>query len=71
MWRVATEGEANLILGNIDTALECYKQAFEGPPKPKPWQFTSTSQQALRIADQLGNEQIAQGLLNLFAGRRP
>ncbi len=71
MWRLATEGEANLILGNIDTALERYEQAFEGPPKPKPWQFTSTSQQALRIADQLGDEQIAQGLLKLFEGRQP
>lgn len=70
MWRLATEGEAYLILGDIDTSLKCYEQAFDGPPKPKPWQFLSTSQQALRIADQLGNEQIAKGLLTLFGGDR-
>ena len=70
MWRLATEGEANLILGNIDTSLKRYDQALEGPPKPKPWQFTSTSQQALRIADELGDEQIAHDLLKLFEVRR-
>ncbi len=69
MWRLATEGEANLILGNTDSALERYAKAFEGPPKPKPWQFLSTSQQALRIADELGDEDIAQRLLELFGGR--
>ncbi len=71
VWRLATEGEAHLILGNIDIAMERYKQGFEGPPKPKPWQFASTSQQALRIADQLGDEQVARDLLTLFSGRQP
>lgn len=70
LWRLATEGEANLILGNIDVALKRYDEAFDGPPKPRPWQFTSTAQQALLIADALGDEQIAERLLNLFGGRR-
>lgn len=68
MWRLATEGEAYLILGNIDTALERYKQSFEGLPKPEPWQFTSTSQQALRVADEPGYEKMAQDLLKIFTG---
>jgi len=70
MWRLATEGEANLILENVDTALIQYRQALEGPPKPKPWQFLSTSQQGLRIADHLADNKIAESLLNLFSGGR-
>ncbi len=71
MWRLATEGEANLILGKIDIALQRYQSALEGPPKPDPWQFTSTSRQALLIADKFGDEQIAKALLSLFSGGRP
>ena len=68
MWRLATEGEANLILEKFDTALMRYRQALGGPPKPKPWQFLSTSQQGLRIADYLGDDQISESLLILFSG---
>ncbi|GAB6908980.1 conserved hypothetical protein [Desulfosarcina cetonica] len=68
MWRLATEGEANLILRKIDIATQRFQSMLDGPPKPDPWQFTSTSQQALRIADQLGDEQLARTLLTLFTG---
>ena len=71
MWRLATEGEANLVLGNSELSLQRYEQALAGPPKPKPGQFTSTSQQALRIADQLGDEEIARRLLELFKTHQP
>ncbi len=68
MWRLATEGEANLILCHTDRALNCYKSALAGPSKPKPWQFTSTYQQALLIADTFVNEETAKSLLSLFTG---
>jgi tetratricopeptide (TPR) repeat protein len=71
MWRRATEGEANLILGNIDAAIECYTSALQGPPTPEPWQLTSTARQALFIADKPGDEQIARSLLKLFSGDQP
>ena len=71
MWRLATEGEANLILGKIDIALERYQSALGGPSEPEPWEFTSTSQQALRIVDHLGDEKIAGALLTLFTRRQP
>jgi pimeloyl-ACP methyl ester carboxylesterase len=70
MWRLATEGEAGLHLGATDTALERYAQALAGPPKPRPWQLTSIAQQALRTADELGDEAAARGLLDLFQGNR-
>lgn len=68
MWRLVTEAEAYLILGNIDTALERYRQALEGTPKPKPWQFLSTSRQAMLIVDNIGEEQDAERLVELFSG---
>jgi pimeloyl-ACP methyl ester carboxylesterase len=64
MWRLATEAEAHLILGEIDTAVERYKESLAA--QPKPWQLASTSQQALRIADELGDETIARRLLGAF-----
>jgi len=71
MWRLATEGEANLILRHADRALCCYKSMLDGPPKPKPWQFTSTCHQAFCIADKLGDEKIVKSLFNLFTGGQP
>jgi pimeloyl-ACP methyl ester carboxylesterase len=71
MWRRATEGEAHLILGDTDTAIECYTNALQGSPKPKPWQLASTAQQALLIADKLGDENAARSLLKLFSGDQP
>jgi pimeloyl-ACP methyl ester carboxylesterase len=71
MWRRATEGEAHLILRNFDAAIEHYTSMLQGPPKPDPWQLTSTVQQAKLIADKLGDEPLAQSLLKLFSGDQP
>ncbi|RXK89234.1 alpha/beta hydrolase [Chlorobaculum sp. 24CR] len=71
LWRLATEGEANLILGKIDVARARYESMLKSTPTPEPWQLTSTAQQALLIADKLGDEQVAQSLLKLFSGDQP
>jgi len=71
LWRRATEGEANLILGKIDVARAHYESMLKSTPTPEPWQLTSTARQALCIADQLGDEALAQSLLQLFSGDQP
>jgi pimeloyl-ACP methyl ester carboxylesterase len=68
MWRRATEGEANLILGNVAVALERYAIALLGPPKPEPWQLTSSGWQACLIADKLRDAETASSLKKLFYG---
>jgi len=68
MWRRATEGEACLILGRFDSAIECYRLALQGPPEPEPWQLASTAQQAMLIAEKVGDEELSQSLLKLFSG---
>lgn len=69
MWRRATEGEAHLIRSDLTAALAGYGAYIEGPPKPEPWQLSSTSEQALRLADYLADEPMASKLLELFRRR--
>lgn len=66
MWRYATEGEANLLLGNVGRAVECYELAIKGPPIPTPRQRDSMYNQALRIASELGDEVTADALVRCF-----
>ncbi len=69
-WRRATEAEALLIQGDAETAIARYRRAMEGPPAPEPWMLVSTSQQALRIADERRDEKAAKQLVDLFRGKR-
>ena len=64
VWNFATQGEANLYLGNDDAALEGYRAALEKTPKP--WQLTSMFQQAVQVAELLDNEAVADRLRSLF-----
>lgn len=66
VWRRATEGEANLYLGNAPAAAAAYRQALA--LNPEPWQTTSIYQQAFRAADLVGEESLAAELKAMFSG---
>jgi pimeloyl-ACP methyl ester carboxylesterase len=64
IWSVATEGEANLYLGDYDLALSKYKFAIE--MRPETWKLISTGQQAQQLAAKLGNQDLQVKLSALF-----
>ena len=65
VWSLATQGEAHLYLGNDDQAIAGYRAALD--KKPDPWQITSMFQQAVRIAEELMNDDaLADRLRGLF-----
>jgi tetratricopeptide (TPR) repeat protein len=66
VWRRATEGEANLYLGNTAAAADAYQRAFA--LKPEPWQATSIYQQAFRAADLVAEDDLAAQLKAMFSG---
>jgi pimeloyl-ACP methyl ester carboxylesterase len=69
-WRMATEGEANLILGKPDEAIASYRAAIALQPTPR--ELSSMFQQAYHVADLLyppaadGGDPMAERLDNLF-----
>ncbi len=63
-WRLATEGEACLMLGRDDEALERYRGALA--KQPEPWQVRSMFNQAIAVAGLLGNQDAADRLRALF-----
>jgi pimeloyl-ACP methyl ester carboxylesterase len=65
-WRLATEGEANLLLGKVDIAMDGYKAAVKSNPSPR--QLDSMFQQAVRVASLVGNESAADRLQEIFRG---
>jgi tetratricopeptide (TPR) repeat protein len=66
VWRRATEGEANLYLGNTAAAADAYRRALS--LNPEPWQASSIYQQAFRAADLVGEEGLAAELKAMFSG---
>ena len=64
VWRYATEGEANIYLGNHAAAREAYARAVALGPSPR--QIGSMYQQAFRAADLMGEEALASELRALF-----
>lgn len=62
-WRLATEGEAHLILGETEAALASYRAAVAEEPEPR--ELESMYQQALRIADLMRDDQ-AEGELDII-----
>jgi pimeloyl-ACP methyl ester carboxylesterase len=66
VWRRATEGEANLYLGNTAAAAAAYRHALA--LNPEPWQATSIYQQAFRAADLIGEDGLAVELKAMFSG---
>lgn len=63
-WRLATEAEAELLLGNFDKGLVLYNRAFNTTNKP--WEWDSMFSQATEIARQLGEQGLAQKLSDIF-----
>jgi pimeloyl-ACP methyl ester carboxylesterase len=63
-WRLATEGEANLLIGNFPQALQHYREAIA--TEPDPWQLDSMYMQALETARQLKSKQVAADLAQTF-----
>jgi pimeloyl-ACP methyl ester carboxylesterase len=63
-WRLATEGEANLLIGDFSKALQLYGAAIA--TQPKAWELESMYLQALETARQLKNEQVAADLAETF-----
>ena len=70
MWARATCGEAHLYLGDFDSAIEAYREAITPKPgtwvAPDTWQVTSMYDQAMEVAQRLGQEGIARRLTELF-----
>jgi len=65
-WRLATEGEASLLLGNTDEALKNYQAAALSKPRPR--ECDSMFQQAIHVASLTGNEAAADALEKIFRG---
>ena len=66
-WQLATKGEANLVLGNTDTAMHFYQRAATASDV-EPRQLDSMFQQGFRVASLVGNEAAADGLEKIFRG---
>lgn len=64
-WRLATEGEAQLYLGEFDYAIDCYAAALILEPNPR--EIDSMYKQAIWSARLLENADIEQRLEQLFA----
>ena len=64
MWRFATEGEANLVLGHIAQAGEKYRLAVNEDPTPR--QTESMYHQAMKVADLIGSKKALQELTAIF-----
>jgi tetratricopeptide (TPR) repeat protein len=65
-WRLATQGEANYVLGNKEEALTCYQAAIESKPEPTPRELDSMYQQVIRLTSIFGDEETAYNLQKLF-----
>ncbi len=65
-WRLATEGEAAIILGDDQSALTAYRQALA--LKPSPREIDSIYQQASFELDLAENVPLARALRGLFVG---
>ncbi|SEU06451.1 alpha/beta fold hydrolase [Hymenobacter actinosclerus] len=64
-WRLATEGEAQLYLGEFDYALDCYDAALQMEPEPR--EIDSMYKQAIWSARLLESVTSEQRLEKLFA----
>jgi pimeloyl-ACP methyl ester carboxylesterase len=64
MWRVATEAEAQLYLGEPDLALATYREVLAMGAEH--WQLQSAGQQAYQLAKKLGDQALQEKLRTLF-----
>jgi tetratricopeptide (TPR) repeat protein len=67
-WRLATEGEARLILGEFDDAVEGYRRALSSDPPPEPREIDSMYHQATLLLAKVGTQRLAERLEAVFRG---
>lgn len=65
-WRLATEGEACLMLGERARSLVCYRAAVAPPQQPTPREMRSMYQQALYLSRLLADEAYRLELTDIF-----
>lgn len=65
-WRFATEGEAHLLLGETDAAIESYQQAIRANPTPR--EIGSMYQQAIQVATLVRDKSAVERLEAIFRG---
>lgn len=65
-WRLATEGQAHLLLGETEAALQSYHEAVQ--LKPKPRELASTYEQTVLVTGLVGDEELAKRLETIFRG---
>jgi pimeloyl-ACP methyl ester carboxylesterase len=66
IWRVATEAECYLYLGNFEDALKRYSEAVA--MNPKPWQVRSMHKQAAIVARHCGDTELEARLAAVLRG---
>jgi pimeloyl-ACP methyl ester carboxylesterase len=66
IWRMATEGEASLLLGRTNPALEAYRAAVKAAREN--WQIDSMYQQANLVVLLVGNKALGERLDAIFRG---
>jgi hypothetical protein len=66
LWRVATEGEASLLLGDVEASLAKYRDVI--PMRPTARQVDSIFKQALRVADLSGDQKTLDRLSAIYRG---
>lgn len=66
-WRLASLGDAHVILDKIEDALAWHAEAMHATADP--WQALSSQEQALRIADLCADEATAQRLSAIYVPR--
>jgi len=67
-WRLATEGEARLVLGEFDAAVDGYRAALTSDPCPGPREIDSMYQQATLLVSIVGTRDLAERLDRVFRG---
>jgi tetratricopeptide (TPR) repeat protein len=66
-WQSATEGDAHLLLGETDQAIQAYQGAINRNPSPR--ELDSMLQQAMRMASLLGDQAAGERLQKVFRGQ--
>lgn len=66
-WNTATQAEAYIYLGDIEKAIELYRQALQEKGCEQQWKLNSTSLQAAVLASHLNNKDLAEKLEILFS----
>ncbi len=63
-WRLASEGDAHLLLGDADDALDSYRAVVDEHPPPR--DLESVYRQASRLAAEVGRRDVADELTRIF-----